>query len=105
MRKNKLIRAIVKHPGQNPVRFTIANTQKQIRSIVGGNLKVIKLGADLLAIVNNNPRNNEMRKTCKLCGLEIYGPIVFVGCDGNNITDLQCDYITFKRCFKSLWVN
>lgn len=61
------------------------------------------IAEDCAIICNEEGRLLGMPHNCIVCGVDFVGPIVFVGVDGEEFSDLTISFGDFKRMFRSLW--
>ena len=58
---------------------------------------------DLTIICNEEGRLLGLPHNCKICGVDFVGPIIFVGVEGDELTDIPIAFKDFKALFRSLW--
>lgn len=101
------MKAVYKCPGQAPAVIDVANELKALQGLVEGHIEVvtffIQTGADaggettyVALIVNEEGLLNNMRFNCNFIGKQYFGPMLFVGVDGEEfcgLTDEQADVL------------
>lgn len=92
------IKAIVKYPGKEPELRKLTDTLETYQNIVGGYIECFALEEGVTLICNEEGHLNDMQFNVWIDGYCICGPLVIVGTDGENFTD-----ITRSRAF--LWLN
>lgn len=97
------MRVIVKHPGQHPRQWNIANTLQSLQSIIGGYIETVTLFEDCAVICDEEGRLKGLPYNCEVCGIDFVGLIVFVGIKGGEFTDVPTDLDTFREHFPDLW--
>lgn len=94
------MKAVYKCPGQAPAVIDVANELKALQGLVEGYIEVvtfaIQAGADaggettyVALIVNEEGLLNNMRFNCNFIGKQYFGPMVFVGVDGEEFRGLS----------------
>ena len=82
------INAVIKLPGKYPQLRTIPNTLEALQGLVGGYIEKLPVASDLVAIVNEEGRLQDLPYNMDLAGQSIVGTIVFVGVDGEEFDDV-----------------
>lgn len=82
------IRAIFIRPGEAPRIGTQRNRLKELRDRVGGPIETVTLTEHLVVICNEEGFINGMRHCATICGIQFFGPILVVGVDGEEFTDV-----------------
>lgn len=82
------INAVIKLPGKAPQLRTIPNTLEALQGMVGGYIETLPVAYDLVAVVNEEGRLQGLPHNMDLAGQGVVGPIVFVGVDGEEFTDV-----------------
>ena len=82
------IRAIFIRPGEAPRMGTQRNRLKELQDRVGGPIETVTLTDDLVVICNEEGFINGMRHCTTICGIQFFGPILVVGVDGEEFTDV-----------------
>lgn len=82
------INAVIKLPGKNPQLRTIPNTLEALQGLVGGYIETLPVASDLVAVVNEEGRLQDLAYNMDIAGQSVVGTIVFVGVDGGEFTDV-----------------
>lgn len=83
-----LINVVVKLPGRRPEPRQIPNTLEELQGFVGGYIETVTLASDCVIICNEEGRINGMKYNCTICGVQLFGPILLCGVDGEEFSDL-----------------
>ena len=83
------MRAIVKEPGRMPAVRNVSNELRALQDIVGGHIETVTFNPDCCAICNEEGRIRGMAPNFCFCGVDFVGPVIFVGVDGEEFTDLS----------------
>lgn len=97
------VSVIIKHPGRVPYKTAISPTLKNLQATVGGYIETVTIAEDCAIICNEEGRMIGMPYNCNVMGIDFVGPIVFVGVDGEEFSDLRISFGDFKRMFRRLW--
>ena len=97
------ISVIIKQPGRVPYKTAIPPTLQNLQATVGGYIETVTIAEDCAIICNEEGRLIGMPYNCNVAGIDFVGPIVFVGVDGEEFSDLTISFGDFKRMFRSLW--
>ena len=81
--------AILKQPDKGPEIVEVENTLEDLQWYVEGCIEVLTLSEDVVIIVNDEGRINGMPFNFWFCGMDLYGPALIVGRDGEEFTDLS----------------
>lgn len=81
---------IYKAPGCAPEPRDIPNTLEELQAAVGGCIETVTIAADAAVICNEEGRLLGMPNNVRFIGVEYVGPILIVGVDGEEFTDLPC---------------
>lgn len=91
-----MIKAIIKAPGERYKAVRIVNELETFQTLVGGWIETVTLnnicGRPLCVICNEEGRLMSMAPSAHIGGVEFVGPVVVVGVDGDEFTDVP-DYI------------
>lgn len=82
------INAVIKLPGKAPQLRTIPNTLEALQGLVGGYIETLPVAYDLVAVVNEEGRLQDLAYNMDIAGQSVVGTIVFVGVDGEEFTDV-----------------
>lgn len=82
------MKAILKNPGERPKLIDIDNTLEALQDTVGGYIETITFASDACIICDEDGRHKGLPFNCKLCGQTFVGPVLIVGVDGDEFTDL-----------------
>lgn len=83
------MKVIYKAPGQMPELRDIPNTLEELQASVGGYIEAVNLAKDAALICNEEGLILNMPYNIKFLGAEFVGPILIVGVDGEEFTDLS----------------
>mgnify|MGYP002768631405 FL=1 len=89
------MRAIVKEPGRMPTVRNVSNDLRALQDIVGGYIETVTFTDDCCAICNEEGRLRGMAPNICFCGVDFVGPVIFVGADGEEFTDLTQEQAAF----------
>ena len=81
------IRILVKLPGKPWSEERIPNTLKALQEKVGGNIETVTVADNACLICNKEGRITDLPYNCCFMGADFYGPLLFVGTDGEDFTD------------------
>lgn len=94
---------IIKRPGDVPRHVNMSLELKNLQTYVGGYIETVTIGSDWCIICDEEGRLKNKPYNCEVCGIDFVGTIVFVGIDGDELTDFPCDFKQFKKVFPNLW--
>ena len=97
------MRVIVKHPGQHPRQWNIANTLESLESVIGGDIKITTLFEDLAVICDKEGTIKGLPYNCEVLGIDFVGLILFAGIKGGELIDIPGDLSAFRTIFPCLW--
>lgn len=83
------MKAVYKCPGQAPAVIDVANDLKALQWLVKGHIEVVRMSEDVVLIVNEEGLLNNMRFNCSFLGELLFGPMVFLGVDGEEFRGLS----------------
>lgn len=86
--KPQKIRAIVKHPGLEPMLCEIENSLEELQMIVGGHIECVTRPIGIVIVCNEEGRLYDAPFNTQLDGIEFYGTIVIIGEDEEDFTDV-----------------
>lgn len=72
----------------------IPNTLKKLQQLVGGYIEVVTISTDAAVICNEEGRIYDMPYNCEYEGVSYVGPILVVGIDGEEFTDVPMSVTT-----------
>lgn len=82
------MRALYKVPAEPGFRqIIVPNELKPLRELVGGYLESVTLATDACLLCNENGRLEGMAPNCNYLGIDMVGPFLLVGVDGDEWTD------------------
>ena len=93
------MRAIYKKPGEKPQVIDIDNSLKALQEAVGCYIETITFATDACIVCNEEGRLKKMPYNCKLLGVELVGPVLVVGVDGDEFTDLYKPEVVLDGLF------
>lgn len=82
------VKVIVKEPGKAPAELVIPNELRAFRRLVSGYIEPVRIASDMIALVDEEGLINDAVYNCRLAGHQLFGPIVFVGVDGDEFCDV-----------------
>lgn len=82
------INVIVKQPGKDPVEIQVENELRAFQRLVCGHIEPVRIASDMIALVDEEGLINDAVYNCRLAGHQLFGPIVFVGVDGDEFCDV-----------------
>lgn len=85
------IRAVVKLPGMKAAVVQIFPTNMKMISLVGGMTEETRLFEDAVIVSNRNYKAAGLKRNVKFLGKAFYGPMVFVGKQGEQYISLSED--------------
>ena len=83
------MKAIYKAPNEPPKIIDIDNTLAALQNAVGGYIETTTVASDCCIICDEDGKLVGLPFNCRLCGRVFVGPILIVGVDGDEFTDLQ----------------
>ena len=88
-----------KNPGEFPEMVEIENDLHSLQKAVGGYIETVRsyVFRDGIFIVNEEGIINDMPKNCATEGHIFFGPVLFLGTDGEEFTDAPEDAINRFR--------
>ena len=81
------MRAIVKEPGRPPVDKDIPNTLEALQQAVGGYIESFTIAENLVILCDEEGWLKMKKPNCKIFGNLFVGTIIFVGVNGEELTD------------------
>lgn len=66
----------------------IQNTLEALQAEVGGYIETVSFLSDVCIIVNEEGRLNAMPFNLNFAGLQLFGPVLLVGVDGDEFCDV-----------------
>lgn len=85
------MKVIYKEPGCAPEVRDIPNTLEALQAAVGGYIEAVTIDTDAAVICNEEGRLQGMPHNVKFLGVDFVGPILIVGVEGEEFTDLKED--------------
>ena len=83
------MKAIYKAPGNKPEIRDIPNTLEELQDTVGGYIEAHTFATDCCVICNEEGRLLGLPHNLRFLGVNWVGPILIVGVDGQDFTDLS----------------
>lgn len=65
----------------------IPNELDVLQQLVGGYVESLTITTDAVILCNEEGRINGQEYNCNFCGIDLVGPILIVGTDGEEFTD------------------
>lgn len=85
------IKAIYKAPGKAPVFIEIENKLEALQRAIGGYLESVTIATDCCILCDEEGRLKGLPYNCKILNMELSGPILIVGVDGDELCDVMTD--------------
>ena len=85
------MKVIYKAPGCAPEPRDIHNTLEELQAAVGGYIETVTFASDAVVICNEEGRLQGLPHNCTFLGVGFVGPILIVGRDDDEFTDLSPD--------------
>ena len=82
------VKVIVKEPGKAPAELVIPNEYRAFQRLVCGYFETVRITSDLIALVDEKGLINDAVYNCRVAGHQLFGPIVFIGVDGDEFCDV-----------------
>ena len=93
------MKVIKKLPGEIATLIDIPNTLEALQAEVEGYIEAVPIYDDLVAIVNEEGLLNGMKFNVSVRGYHLFGPVLLVGVDGEEFTDVP---ESFRAIFKTV---
>ena len=77
-----------KRPRESWEFVDIPNTLEALQAEVGGYIETVSFLSDLCIIVNEEGRINAMPFNLRFAGLQLFGPVLLVGVNGDEFCDV-----------------
>ena len=89
-KKSEKINVIIKYPGESLGHVeAIENTLKAFQDLIGGNIEVVYLPKDTVAVINEDGKFRGLKENFPLpWGDVIVGPAVLCGTSGDEFADI-----------------
>lgn len=97
------IKVYIKQPGRPPYSTNIENNLENLQRNVEGYVEFVPLAKDFGIIFNEEGMLKPMPYNTEICGMNLYGPVIFIGMKGEEFTNVPCDWKQFKTMFKNLF--
>jgi len=97
------IKVIIKHPGSKPYSAWISPTLENLQKHVGGYIEELSIANDAAILCDEEGRINGAEYNCEVHGNPFYGPIIFVGTDGDSFSDFPMEWQAFKKMFRNMF--
>lgn len=100
------MKAVYKCPGQAPAVIDVANDLKALQGLVEGNIEVVRMAEDVVLIVNEEFLLSNMRFNCSFLDYLFFGPMLFVGVNGEEfrgLSDREAEFIMDYGGFYANW--
>ena len=94
-----MIKAVSKQPGKPPRSVHVSNELESLQKYVGGYIECVTVAHDTVMIVNEEGHLLGLPFNFSMDGTPIVGPALFVGCDGEEFTDIKIPFDVFKLIF------
>ena len=84
------MKAVYKEPMKQPEIIDVGNSLTALQHMVHGYIECVTLTTYTVLICNEESLINGMHFNLRLCGMQLFGPILIVGKDGEEFCD--CPY-------------
>ena len=84
----EIIKVIIKEPGRHARVTEVRNELQPLQMLVGGYIEAVTIATDCVILCNEEGRINAMPYNCTILGEPFFGPILFVGRDGEEFDDV-----------------
>lgn len=82
------MRALFKAPKDDKFReIVVPNKLDVLQQLVGGHIEAVTIATDAVIICNEEGRIKGLEHNCNFCGLDLVGPVLIVGTDGEDFAD------------------
>lgn len=81
------MKVIIVRPGEMPKYENIENSLPELQKIVGGYIETVTFASDACIICNEEGRLKGLEYNFNFCGVDFFGPVIFVGVKGDEFTD------------------
>lgn len=85
------MKVFFKEPGKAIRQMQVPNELHTLQQLIGGYIESVTLCTDLVVLCDEEGRLKGLPHNCEVCGVDFYGPIVFVGVDGDEFCDVPYD--------------
>ena len=97
-----MIKVIIKKPHEkNGHMAYIENTLEALQKAVGGHIETVTIASDAVLIVNDEGAINDMQFNCRVCNLQLFGPAIVAGVDGDEFTDVPLTMTDWMKWIKA----
>lgn len=83
------MKVIMKDPGFPAYLADIPNELEALRDHVGGRIETTSFGRDLVAISNEESRQQELTPNCVICGVSFVGPVILCSQKGDDFAAIR----------------
>lgn len=87
----KKIKVVYIEPGRDPEFRTVNNTLEAMQILVKGYIEVLTVSNDMVIVCNEEGHLRNMPFNREMFGISLYGPIVLVGTEGEDFTDVPVE--------------
>lgn len=91
------ISVIIVEADKAPRKVSITNAIQNFERIIGGRTEVIRSGRGYAAICDAKGWAKELPVTCSMNGIQLVGPVIFVGIEKDRITDMPLSLNEFRK--------
>lgn len=85
------MKVLYKAPGCPPEPRDIPNTLEELQTAVGGYIETVTIASDVVLVCNEEGRLRGLEPNCRLFGVDFVGPILIVGRNDDEFTDLSAE--------------
>lgn len=87
----KKIKVVYIEPGRDPEFRTVNNTLEAMQILVKGYIEALTVSNDMVIVCNEEGHLRNMPFNREMFGISLYGPIVLVGTEGEDFTDVPVE--------------
>lgn len=87
----KKIKVVYIEPGRDPEFRTVNNTLEAMQILVKGYIETLTVSNDMVIVCNEEGHLRNMPFNREMFGISLYGPIVLVGTEGEDFTDVPVE--------------
>ena len=81
------MKSILKKPGEAPEIIEIENDLKALQKTIGGHIESFTFASDACILCDEEGRIKDLPFNVELMGIQFFGPILFVGVNGDEFCD------------------
>lgn len=93
----------IKDPGRPPRSVNISTSLRNLQKTVGGYIETLTFEPGWCIICNEEGRLMDLPYNCEIMGVDLVGPIIFIGVDGDQFTNVPFTFQELREEFPELW--